>query len=115
MTYECDVCGRTKREANHWWTIRETPIDKGFHLKAFDPSEEIFVCGGACLHRKITEYTTRVLEREREAEQYAIRVLEREREAELKALVEAIPPEDMHPPEPPEDNAEEIPPEDLPF
>jgi hypothetical protein len=55
----CDVCGRVKGEANHWWIVITYP-DRANHIafgpantKAAEGSKVEHICGEACAHIRL--------------------------------------------------------------
>ena len=62
-TYVCDVCGKQKGEANHWWKILRVPGPRITVLpidlpKRDEQAAEFHVCGCECVNRKVSELMT---------------------------------------------------------
>lgn len=60
-TFKCDVCGKVKGEANHWWKLAF--MDEGRpHLvllpmaDKYEPTGSIHLCGESCVQRKVSEF-----------------------------------------------------------
>jgi hypothetical protein len=73
-TYQCDVCGKTKGDVNHWWIARSAKYggnsiftmtdwnDKAlrseFDVQGRDVKEkkEFHLCGSECVIKKVNEF-----------------------------------------------------------
>ena len=72
-TYQCDVCGATKGEANHWWSLLVDEKAGVFAMQPFVPSatgggptitisavncavlQALHCCGQDCVLKKLSE------------------------------------------------------------
>lgn len=68
MPYRCDGCGAAKREANHWWLVslcQRSFLGGRFLCLPWDDDEaalpdKFHLCGLACLHKMLDEWSARV-------------------------------------------------------
>jgi len=65
-TYECDVCGKVRKEANHWWIALPNPA-LGFYLQSWVGAEKqkmldkdgiLHLCGQECVHKCLDRFMT---------------------------------------------------------
>lgn len=64
VVYQCDVCGRRKGDANHWFLI--FPGVKECIIRPWDATFSnhgmwSHICGDECLHKKLQEFLTSCL------------------------------------------------------
>jgi hypothetical protein len=56
-TYKCDVCGKLKQEANHWFRGQQTP-GRWFTVLRWDcdgAASELHLCGQECVQKAMTK------------------------------------------------------------
>lgn len=59
IVYTCDVCGKTKGPANHWWRVDFNGIKSlGIHpfSSTSERPEDQHLCGEGCVLKRVTEY-----------------------------------------------------------
>lgn len=59
ITFNCDGCGTTRRDANHWFTVDN--VTCGIDRLLIYPFQEMegaqYYCGEVCLHKRVAEFT----------------------------------------------------------
>ena len=59
VTYQCDVCGATKKESNHWWIVNIAP-DLVFSVSPFSETlvngSNVICCGMKCLLKRLDNW-----------------------------------------------------------
>lgn len=63
--FKCDVCGKQKGEANHWF-LANTPVSPqpviricGWNIDAAYMPEFVHLCGEECVQKKVSEFLSR--------------------------------------------------------
>ena len=60
--FRCDVCGRTKGEANKWFSCARSTLDFG----PFSPDAHGHVCSEECAHKLLAQVLQKVRDSETE-------------------------------------------------
>jgi len=64
ITYNCDICGAQRKEANHWF-ISFRPAKDGLIIKTWDWAaregrldypEIKYLCGQSCAHKQLDQF-----------------------------------------------------------